>query len=308
MGTWKLPKGIDEITGDQALAFESIRRQVMDLYIDKGFELIIPPMVSYADNVNEKCFKFLDSVSDKMLSVNADITPQIARIDNQYNSTDIKKYCYINAVLKPKADDFYASRSPIQAGAELYGVEDISANIEMIQLMLDSLKLLSIQPIVLSLGNVAIFNALIKQTSLNNEKIAALKDIFVRRSIPDLKLFLSDNILNNADKFSALIQLEGNAKILTQALDIFNDMPEAISAIKDLIKIDKHISTQELEIVYDLAMLKTYEYHTGIVFCAYHQDYSKALAQGGSYQGTTQRVATGFSFDLKFLSQSKTIL
>lgn len=308
MGTWKLPKGIDEITGDQALAFESIRRQVMDLYIDKGFELIIPPMVTYADNVNEKCFKFLDSVSDKMLSVNADITPQIARIDNQYNSTDIKKYCYINAVLKPKADDFYASRSPIQAGAELYGVEDISANIEMIQLMLDSLKLLSIQPIVLSLGNVAIFNALIKQTALNNEKIAALKDIFVRRSIPDLKLFLSDNILNNADKFSALIQLEGNAKILTQALDIFNDMPEAISAIKDLIKIDKHISTQELEIVYDLAMLKTYEYHTGVVFCAYHQDYSKALAQGGSYQGTTQRVATGFSFDLKFLSQSKTIL
>jgi ATP phosphoribosyltransferase regulatory subunit HisZ len=53
--------------------------------------------------------------------------------------------------------------------------------------------------------------------------------------------------------------------------------------------------------------LKAYEYHTGVVFCAYNEDYSKALAQGGRYNGLSAsfgrpRAATGFSFDLKFLT------
>lgn len=305
MSEWQLPEGIDELTGAGALAFESVRRQLLDLYIDKGFELVIPSMVAYNNDSNNnktQCFKFLDSISDKMLSIHADITPQIARIDSQYNGKDVKKYCYINAVLKPKADDFYASRSPIQAGVELYGVKDILADIEIIKLMLDSLQLLSIQPLVLSLGNVAIFNALIEKTTLNDEEIAIFKAIFVRRSIPDLAVFLRDNNPNNADKFSSLMQLEGGAEVLDDALIIFKDFPKAIAAIKDLIAIEKQM--QGLEVVYDLATLTTDEYHTGVVFCAYHQDYSKAVAQGGRYQAVAKRVATGFSFDLKFLSQT----
>jgi ATP phosphoribosyltransferase regulatory subunit len=70
-------------------------------------------------------------------------------------SDKISKYCYVNAILQTKADDFYTSRSPIQAGAELYGSNSIDADIEVIVLMLESLKLLAIEPIVLSLGNPA---------------------------------------------------------------------------------------------------------------------------------------------------------
>jgi ATP phosphoribosyltransferase regulatory subunit len=60
----------------------------------------------------------------------------------------------------------------------------------------------------------------------------------------------------------------------------------------------------------DLAELKAYEYHTGVVFSAYNENYSKALAQGGRYNGLSAsfgqaRAATGFSFDLKFLSQAQ---
>jgi ATP phosphoribosyltransferase regulatory subunit len=74
-----------------------------------------------------------------MLGVHADITPQIARIDAKQGSDKISKYCYVNAILQTKADDFYTSRSPIQAGAELYGSNSIDADIEVIVLMLESL-------------------------------------------------------------------------------------------------------------------------------------------------------------------------
>ena len=316
MSTWQLPEGIDELTGAQALAFESVRRRLLDLYAEQGFGLVIPPMAEYvesllltSDSIDQKTFKFLDSASGKMLGIHADITPQIARIDAKRASNVVEKYCYVNAILQTKADDFYASRSPIQAGAELYGAKDIAADIEVIDLMLQSLELLSIQPIVLSLGNVAIFNRLIAQEDLSNEQALNLRQIFVKRCNPDLAVFLSDNKLNNTDKFSALMDLEGDVSVLDEALLVFNDLPEAQSAIEDLIKISAQLNTSNIDIVFDLAQLKSYEYHTGVVFSAYHQDYSKALAQGGRYNSISKsfgqsRAATGFSFDLKFLLQS----
>jgi ATP phosphoribosyltransferase regulatory subunit len=293
-----------------------LRRQLIDLYTEKGFGLVIPPMVEHvdsllltSDSVNEKTFKFLDPVSGKMLGVHADITPQIARIDARRASNNIEKYCYINSILQTSADDFYDSRSPIQAGAELYGSNEISADIEVIELMLESLKILSINPVVISLGNVAIFDALMADESLDSDQAAELRHIFAHRSSPDLAVFINKHPLINAPLFNALIKLEGDNRALIQALDLFVNFPNAISAIKDLQAIDQALKGKNIQASYDLAELQTYEYHTGIVFSAYNQNYSKALAQGGRYNGIGEsfgqsRAATGFSFDLKFLSQS----
>ncbi len=317
MNTWQLPEGIDELTGNQAYKFEVLRRQLLDLYINKGFELVIPPMVENvdsllltSDSVNEKTFKFLDPASGKMLGVHADITPQIARIDAKRSSNKVEKYCYVNSILQTKADDFYASRSPIQAGAELYGSDDINTDIEAIELMLESLNILSIDPVVVSLGNVAIFNALIQTEDLTSEKISQLREIFTRRSVPDLSVFLTNNTLTNADKFTKLMHLEGNESILDEALKVFNDNDLVKSAIEDLIAINQQLKLKNVNVIYDLAELKAYEYHTGVVFSAYNESYSKALAQGGRYNDIGKsfgksRAATGFSFDLKFLSQTK---
>jgi len=125
MSNWQLPEGIDELTGDKATAFESTRRNLLDLYQSWGYNIVVPPMIEYSDtlvlnskSIDDKTFKFLDSASTRMLGVHSDITPQIARIDSKHAAPNsISRYCYINAILQTKADDFYASRSPIQAGA-----------------------------------------------------------------------------------------------------------------------------------------------------------------------------------------------
>ena len=318
MNNWQLPEGIDELTGEQAVTFESIRRRLLDLYQSWGYELVVPPMVEYIESliltsssVDQKTFKFLDSSSGRMLGVHSDITPQIARIDSKRSKPDkTDRYCYINAILKTKADDFYASRSPIQAGAELYGYKGIEADIEVIELMLASLSILNIQGLTLSLGNTAIFNALCEATELDKQDIATLRDIFKRKSIPDLDAFLKDNAIKEADKFSALISLDGDDQVLDRALKVFADFPMVVEAINDLIKLNKVFNGNGVNLMFDLGEVKAYEYHNGIVFAAYHPSYSKALAQGGRYNGLSQslgvsRDATGFSFDLKFLIQNQ---
>jgi len=318
MNNWQLPEGIDELTGEQAVTFESIRRRLLDLYQSWGYELVVPPMVEYiesliltSNSVDQKTFKFLDSSSGRMLGVHSDITPQIARIDSKRSKPDkTDRYCYINAILKTKADDFYASRSPIQAGAELYGYKGIEADIEVIELMLASLSILNTQGLTLSLGNTAIFNALCEATELDKQDIATLRDIFKRKSIPDLDTFLKDNAIKEADKFSALISLDGDDQVLDRALKVFADFPKVVEAINDLIKLNKVFNGNGVNLMFDLGEVKAYEYHNGIVFAAYHPSYSKALAQGGRYNGLSQslgvsRDATGFSFDLKFLIQNQ---
>ena len=315
MSTWRLPDGIDELVGNEALIFENLRRKLLDLYKNRGFNLVIPPIVENIDSLlltakslDLKTFKFLDPASGNMLGIHADITPQIARIDAKLSNNKIAKYCYINTILQVVADDFYSSRSPIQAGAELYGAENIEADVEIIQLMLDSLQILSIKPIILSIGNVAIFNTLITTEGLSLKQIAILKQIFQKRSIPELDEFLKYNNINNAKKLRTLIELEGGAEVCDKALTTFNDIADIQIIIKNLIKISNQLKHNNIKIIYDLAQIKSYEYHNGIIFSAYNINYSKTIAQGGRYNGLNKsfgksRAATGFSFDLKFLSK-----
>ena len=314
MSNWQLPEGIDELTGNNATAFESVRRALLDLYQSWGYEIVVRPMIEYADNlvlksksIDDKTFKFLDSVSARMLGVHSDITPQIARIDSKKDYfKDINRYCYINAILQTKADDFYASRSPIQAGIELYGFKGIDADIEVIVLMLSSLKLLDISTPTLSLGNTAIFNALCDAARLQNNHRDALRDIFRRKSLPDLNNFLSQNQIKESSKFKSLINLDGDAEVLDDALKVFKGIPSIIVAINDLKKLNDFFTDFDIKLMFDLGEVKAYEYHDGIVFAAYSEKFSKAIAQGGRYDGLSQsfdsaREATGFSFDLKFL-------
>ena len=318
MSNWQLPEGIDELTGDQAITFEQSRRDLLDLYQSWGYEVVVPPMIEFSEtlvlnskSIDEKTFKFLDSISGKMLGVHSDITPQIARIDSKrVKSKRIDRYCYINAILQTKADDFYASRSPIQAGAELYGFKGIDADIEIITLMIESLMLLGLDGVTLSLGNTSIFNALCDSANLDVKEASKLRDIFRRKSIPDLNNFLKNNQIQDGDKFKALISLDGSEAVLDNANSVFKGIPPALSAIDDLRKLHDFFKDRNINLMFDLGEVKAYEYHDGVVFAAYHDSFSKALAQGGRYSGLTKsfgssRDATGFSFDLKFLVQQQ---
>jgi len=314
MNNWQLPEGIDELTGEQAVTFESNRRLLLDLYQSWGYELVVPPMVEYiesliltSDSVDQKTFKFLDSSSERMLGVHSDITPQIARIDSKRNELEqINRYCYVNSILQTKSDDFYASRSPIQAGVELYGYEGVDGDIEVIVLMIASLSLLGMNDLTLGVGNTAIFNSLCQSALLNSDDVSSLRDIFRRKSIPDLDDFLENKEIREKDKFQALINLVGDEKVLAEAMKLFQNLPDVQKAINDLKELNNFFKGKGINLMFDLGEEKAYEYHNGIVFAAYHPNFSKALAQGGRYGGLSQafgssRAATGFSFDLKFL-------
>ena len=86
---WLLPEHIEDILPDEALRIETLRRRILDLFMEKKFELVMPPLVEFTDSLltgtghdlDLRTFKLVDQLSGRMMGVRADITPQVARID-----------------------------------------------------------------------------------------------------------------------------------------------------------------------------------------------------------------------------------
>jgi ATP phosphoribosyltransferase regulatory subunit len=48
---WSLPDGVDELLPPKALQVETLRRNLVDKYIDSGYEFIIPPLLELSETI-----------------------------------------------------------------------------------------------------------------------------------------------------------------------------------------------------------------------------------------------------------------
>lgn len=317
--TWRLPPGITDLPFAQATALNLLSSKLIQCYQQQGYQIVYPPMLEYQSSANadNKTFKTLDRTDGSMLCLRSDITPQVARIDAKYYPLDAKKpqpsakYCYVENILSTVSDDFYVSRNPIQAGAEFYGNAEVEADLEVINLMLDTLKQVGFDDnIILSLGHLGIVNYLIEMLDLGEEKATALKTIIKNRSNTDFLAFFDNQPLNQDQQLLLdLFEFDGDIEMLEQAKLHYQSKPVVLVIIESLRQIAQALADKNINIQLDLAELKNQDYYTGLLFGCFHPDQPKALAQGGRYDGLnklhgTERVrfATGFSLDLKFLT------
>ena len=318
--TWLLPEGFDEALPDDAWRIESLRRRLLDLYAQWGYDLVMPPLVEFVDslltgtgtNLELQTFRFTDQQSGRMLGLRADMTPQVARIDAHRMQIDGPlRLCYIGTVLHTKSDGLGSSRSPLQFGAELYGSCALASDMEVISLMLASLKLAELDDVSLDLGHVAIFRALVERAGIGRDAESELFELLQAKDLPELHLWLEQRRIDPtlARQFQELARLHGDVGILARGRETLAQSDETIhSALNKLEAISTRLGRRfpHLSIHLDLAELRGYHYHTGMVFAAYLPHYGQEIARGGRYDGIGEvfgraRPATGFSADLKTL-------
>jgi ATP phosphoribosyltransferase regulatory subunit len=315
---WQLPDGIEEVLPAQALGVESLRRQLLDLYGTWGYQLVIPPLVEFTqsllvglgEDVDLHTFKLTDQLSGRTLGIRADITPQVARIDaHSLGEEGVTRLCYAGSILHTRPKTPFASRSPIQLGAELYGDDSLEADIEVMRLMLATLQAVGLDDITLDLGHVGIYEAVLGAAELSADQEKTVFDALQSKSLPDLELALADVDPSAAALITALVDLHGSAQVLEQARTLFTDrVPAALPAIAALEQAAQAMTraVPGLQLYFDLAELRGYHYHTGLVFAAYVPGCGQALANGGRYNDLGEvfgraRPATGFATDLKAL-------
>jgi ATP phosphoribosyltransferase regulatory subunit len=319
--SWLLPDGIEEILPEEAKHLESLRRKILDTFANWGYELVIPPFIDYLDSLltgsghdlELQTFKLTDQVSGELLGVRADMTPQVARIDaHNINAEWPTRLCYTGTILHTKCDPLSKTRSPVQIGAELYGHAGKESDVEVISLMLEMLAMSGLQNVHLDLGHVGIYRALSRQAGLTELQEAELFDVLQRKARPELQELMAGYSIDNELKamFLKLPELNGGKEILANARAVLSTANgEVKQALADLEAIADKLTANfpSLPVSFDLAELRGYHYHTGVVFAAFVPSVGREIARGGRYDNIgaifgRARAATGFSADLKVLS------
>lgn len=316
---WLLPEYLADALPLEAARIERQRRAVLDLFRTHGYELVMPPLIEYLDSLltgsgqdlKLRTFKLVDQVSGRTLGVRADMTPQVARIDaHLLNRQGTTRLCYCDSVLHTMPASISASREPIQIGAELYGHEGHEADLEVIRLMAGALGTAGAAPSRIDIGHVGIFRALAEAAGLDSDQLDTALSLLQGKDVPGLQDFCAALPQSLPDSqraaFLQLPTLYGGIDVLDRAAAVLPALPAIAEALATLRSIAAALP--ELPLSFDLADLRGYHYHNGIVFAAYHQGSASAVALGGRYDGAgaafgRARPATGFSMDLRILAQ-----
>ena len=322
---WLLPEGVDEILPPRAILLEQMCRKLIDLFSSWGYEFVIPPMMEYleslltatGEDLDLQTYKITDQLSGRLMGIRADITPQVARIDAHLLKRNIPtRLCYLGSVLHSRTNNSGDSRSPLQLGAELFGHEGVSSDIEIVKLMLATLDAVRISNICLDVGHIGIFRSLISKSQLNSMQESEVFEIVKRKAKDELKIFYKKLKINDDSSKAMLdlIDLHGDVGILDDAIHAFDklspDIRKYVNEVKTLT--DSIIDKFDVSINIDLSELRGYNYHTGMIYTAFVPNEGKGIAFGGRYDDIGSafgkaRPATGFSTDVKQLLELQNI-
>jgi ATP phosphoribosyltransferase regulatory subunit len=316
MRNWLLPEYIEDILPPEARRIERLRRGILDLFHVHGYQLVIPPLIEYVESLltgtgrdmDLKTFKLVDQLSGRMMGLRADITPQVARIDaHLLNCQGITRLCYCGSVAHTLPVASARTRQPLQIGAELYGHAGLESDSEIQRLMLQALKLAGIAEVHLDVGHVAVFRSIAKRGEVPSELEAELFGALQSKDMPALRKLTRGLEQRVRQALLLLPELYGGDEVLQRAAKDLPDYPEISAALADLRTLAKELRDKVASLCFDLAELRGYRYHSGVVFGAYVKASANAVALGGRYDevGKTfgrARPATGFSMDLREVS------
>ncbi|MDP5069704.1 MAG: ATP phosphoribosyltransferase regulatory subunit, partial [Congregibacter sp.] len=115
---------------------------------------------------------------------------------------------------------------------------------------------------------------------------AAIFDALQRKSRPDLDRLLEQLPAASGVGLRALMDMHGDLSVLDRAeAELAASAPGIRDSLRELRELSSALGARypEVSLYVDLAELRGYRYHTGVVFAVYTQGLGEALARGGRY-------------------------
>lgn len=318
MSKWLLPESLADILPAEARRIEELRRVLLDLYRTYGYELVAPPLVEYLDSLlsaggaelSLRTCKLVDQLSGRTLGVRADMTTQVSRIDaHLLNREGVTRLCYCGPVLHARPAGLLSDRELLQIGVEVFGHAGFEADIEVIELALESVHRAGLATARVDLNHPAVPRAIIEADPALADFAEEIFELLGSKDVPALSALASRAADARPQSIAALLKLTslyGGVEVIAQARQALPDLPALRQALHDLDTLVQALPDHDFSI--DLADVGSgYGYHSGIMFSIFAQGWHDALVRGGRYDGVGKafgrsRPATGFSLDLRKLS------
>ena len=309
---WALPEYIADVLPLEARRIEKLRRTLLDTFRVHGYELTMPPLeyveslfTGTGHDMELSTFKLVDQLTGRTMGLRADITPQVARIDAHLLGRDgVTRLCYCGPVLHTLPAGLAATREPLQIGAEIYGHAGLEADIEIQGLLLGALAQSGVVA-RLDLGHVGVFRAIAQAAALDGPTAERLFVLLQAKDAPGIEQLTAVLAEPARSALRRLPRLYGGHDILAEARAVLPDLPQIHAALDEIETLASAITNTHVSV--DLAELRGYQYHSGVVFAAYGEGLPNAIARGGRYDEVGRafgraRPATGFSLDLRELA------
>ena len=289
-----LPAGLRDILPPDAAFEADLVERLIACFSEFGYERVKPPMVEFEEgllnaaggDLSSETFRLMDPVSQRMMGVRADITPQIARIASTRlrNEPRPLRLSYAGEVLRVRGTQLRPERQFAQVGAELVGTSAASADAEIIMLATDALARVGVTSQTVDLSIPPLVPALCAGLDLDAGGQASLRRALNRKDA-DAVARLGGGA---AETLCALLGAAGPAEASFAALEGLELPP---SAARERARVGEVLTLLRdagcaADLTLDPVENRGFEYHTGVSFTIFAPGIRGELGSGGRYLAT----------------------
>ena len=305
-----LPAGLHDVLPLEAAHEAAAIETLMAAFAGHGYERVKPPLVEFEESLlsgsgaamAKQTFRLMDPLSQRMMAVRADMTPQIARIATTRlkNAARPLRLCYAGQVLRVKGSQLRPERQFAQVGVEIIGVLQPAADAEVVLLAAGALDAVGVRHLSVDLCVPTMVPLVCRALGLDEDITAQLRAALDRKDAAAVAAVGGPA----ADLLAKLIAASGPAERAMAALAGL-ELPEA--AEKDRRRLTEVVrliraARPDLTVTVDFVEHRGFEYQTGLSFTLFARGVRGELGGGGRYRAGSRvgaeeegEPATGFT-------------
>ncbi len=312
-----VPVGMATILPEAAQHVRRLETQLL-AHVDRwGYDEIILPTFEYLDvlapglepDLIEKCYKFVDRTTGRILILRPDATAQIARTVamGMMGSRLPLRLSYRATVFRYEPEHAGRDREIFQVGAELIGADDATSDTEIITLLIECLQQVGLRSFKISLGHVGFFKSLLVRAGLSPGGQKRAEQAAARKDLPKLQEILAEERVMK--KFARAIleapELCGQAEVLARGRQLAGNEKTLVQSLDRLTKVYQLLCSAGYQesLFLDLGEFRGFDYYDGVVFDVFAEGVGVELGGGGRYDHLIGRFgrnipSTGFALNV----------
>ncbi|RFU67058.1 ATP phosphoribosyltransferase regulatory subunit [Bacillus sp. V59.32b] len=300
---------------------KAVIRNKMSEEISKwGYQFIETPALEFYETIGEasaildaQLFKLLDREGHTLV-LRPDMTAPIARMAASKllkQQTPIR-LAYSENVYRAQQREGGKPAEFEQIGIECIGNDSISADAEIISLLVSALKAAGLDGFKVSIGHIGFLQELFISILGNEERAANLRKFLYEKNYVGYREHVKSLPLSSIDKQRLIqfISLRGGEESIDNAMKLLenNKGKNTLYELKELLAQLKEFGVEQY-ISFDLTLVSHMSYYTGTLFEVYAAEIGSPIGNGGRYDSLLQKFgwnvpATGFAIRMDQLAEA----
>ncbi len=312
----EIPYGTRDFLPSEAAEKRAIEAGLAGVFARWGYDEVVTPTIEYLDTLTmgngqalePHMFKLFDK-NNRTLALRHEMTTPIARVVASRLRDDVLplKLSYISSVYRYEQTQTGRQCEFYQAGVELIGSAEASADAEVIALAIEGMKRAGLKDFQLCLGQVEFINGLMQQFRLSADVQEKIKGALENRNLVGLEQIIqAAGLTKNAqDILQTLPLLHGREDMLKKAytMAVNEQSRRALDNLCEIYRLLQAYGVAEY-VIFDLGVIRDINYYTGMVFEAYTPGLGFPLCGGGRYDHMLSDFgsacpATGFALGIE---------